>query len=121
MQARPRQAVLVSDRQQRVLALPDHRSFFPVLDAPALPGLFTQGAIIQQRLDTACRSAAAGQTRHGTAPTTPMTVVRPCHDPWRLQPTREASGHLRDVVLPPRCYLVQELRFAAVAGVERQP
>src|SRR5215469_10963482 len=68
VQPRPRQAVCVFDRDEGMLTLPNHRSFRPVLDAPALPGLITQGGLVQQLLDTACWSAATGQTWNGTAP-----------------------------------------------------
>src|SRR5215471_1546103 len=121
MQSCPWQAVLVLDRDECVLALPYHRSFFPILDAPGLPGLIAQCSIFQQRIDAACRSAATGQPRNVTASTTPTTVKRSCDDAWRLQPTREIPWHLRDVVLLPRRHFAQKLRFAAVTFVERQP
>ena len=76
VQPRPRQAVGVFDRDEGMLTLPNHRSFRPVLDAPGLPGLITQGGLVQQLLDAACGSAATGQTWNGTAPTTECSPMR---------------------------------------------
>src|SRR6516164_1119110 len=51
------------DRQPYALALPDHRSFLPVLDAESLPRLIPELRILEQLVDPASGSAAAGQAR----------------------------------------------------------
>src|SRR5947209_3038829 len=102
VQPRPRQAFLVFHRDQRVLALPYHRSLLAVLDPPALPGLVAQGLIVQQLVEAARRSAPAGQARHLAATAPAAAVVRAGDDARRLQPAGETPGHLGDPALLPR-------------------
>ena len=77
-----------------VLDLPDHRPFLTILDAPPLPGLVAEDALLQQFIDAPRGRAAAGQPRDLPPPSPPVFVVGPRDDPRRLQPADEIAGHL---------------------------